>query len=332
MGSPSIFKGNAVKHLKDELEFQSGVRTITNSPIDPTSTSVDAPAGSTLHDQSGNIYVKQDAGDTTNWTLLGSGGGGGGATPGNGNPIATFKDVKVAGTNGGAGATGSFITRDLNTAGGDTSFSSIGSNQITLDPGTYFCHFIVPLFGTGLSQSRLYDTTGTAVLIEGASVTSADDQVSSVISGQFTLTASSTIEVQVRITSTNGLVSLGQPSNFSTNEVYTQGYIEQIAAGGGGGGAELGAVMESNPASIVSQTGTWIDSITRDSFGEYTIDYTSAGFTNIPFIMFTREFRGCFHIIRTISNTSCSFTCYTSSTGNRDENADKIHVMAIPQD
>ena len=72
MGSPTIFKGANVKQLKDNLEFfteRTGdyVREYTNSTVDPTSVATAGNAGSILRDQSGNLYVKQDDGTTTNW-------------------------------------------------------------------------------------------------------------------------------------------------------------------------------------------------------------------------------------------------------------------------
>ena len=75
MGSPAIFKGANVKLLKDVIEFFStrtsgNVKLITNSTINPTSTTVDANAGSILLDQSGNAYLKQDDGSTTNWKAI----------------------------------------------------------------------------------------------------------------------------------------------------------------------------------------------------------------------------------------------------------------------
>ena len=70
MGSPAIFKGSNVKLLKDNIEFLSDQEIITGVATDPSSSATDAPAGSILVNTSGNVYVKQDAGSTTNWDLL----------------------------------------------------------------------------------------------------------------------------------------------------------------------------------------------------------------------------------------------------------------------
>ena len=71
-----IFSGAKVKTLKKSLELFGGVQLIS-STIVPTVTAVDAPAGSLLFNEtSGDVYRKLDAGSTTNWSALGSGGGG----------------------------------------------------------------------------------------------------------------------------------------------------------------------------------------------------------------------------------------------------------------
>lgn len=67
----SIFNGDAVKILKDKFRFKSLVEIITNDSDDPTSVAKNAPQGS-LYIRSGTdeIYIKQDAGSTTNWIRL----------------------------------------------------------------------------------------------------------------------------------------------------------------------------------------------------------------------------------------------------------------------
>ena len=72
MGSPTIFKGSNVKLLKDNIEFQSGQTIISGVATDPTSSATSADAGSILVNTGGNVYVKQDAGSTTNWNILGT--------------------------------------------------------------------------------------------------------------------------------------------------------------------------------------------------------------------------------------------------------------------
>jgi hypothetical protein len=70
----SIFSGSTVKFLKKILDLNGGAQIIS-STTNPSSTAVSAPAGSLLlNETSGSLYRKTDAGSSTNWTLVGSGG------------------------------------------------------------------------------------------------------------------------------------------------------------------------------------------------------------------------------------------------------------------
>ena len=67
MGSPTIFSGNYVKQLKDNLEFFNNVRVYTNTAVDPTASATTGEPGSILVNTSGQAYIKQDSGSSTNW-------------------------------------------------------------------------------------------------------------------------------------------------------------------------------------------------------------------------------------------------------------------------
>ncbi len=70
MGKPALFSGTTVKLLKSILDLNGGAQLLS-SATDPTSVAVSAPKGSCLFNTStGFIYVKQDAGSSTNWTLI----------------------------------------------------------------------------------------------------------------------------------------------------------------------------------------------------------------------------------------------------------------------
>jgi hypothetical protein len=74
--SATIFSnsGTEVKTLKDILSLNDAVKIITGT-TDPTSVAVSAPKGSLyLNTSNGNIYKKQDAGSSTNWVRLSTGG------------------------------------------------------------------------------------------------------------------------------------------------------------------------------------------------------------------------------------------------------------------
>ena len=68
-GGPGTFpQGDHVKNLKDKIEFKNTTtQIISNDSDDPTSVAKEAAAGSVYLRTTGEIYVKQDAGSSTNW-------------------------------------------------------------------------------------------------------------------------------------------------------------------------------------------------------------------------------------------------------------------------
>lgn len=136
-------------------------------------------------------------------------------------------DVKATGTGGGTFTSGVWQTRDINTEDNDDfGICSISSNQITLSPGTYTCHITCPAFLVDRHQARLYDTTGTSVLLQGQNaftdnVTGGHSTSSSVIIGQFTLSVESVLEIQHRCETTGATNGFGIDNSFGGDEVYT---------------------------------------------------------------------------------------------------------------
>jgi hypothetical protein len=71
MSSPFIWQGSYSKSLKDWLNLNSKVYVL-NGTVDPTVVAQNAPEGSIYLRYGGNhgAYIKNDAGNTTNWDLL----------------------------------------------------------------------------------------------------------------------------------------------------------------------------------------------------------------------------------------------------------------------
>lgn len=69
-GQPWFFGTNEAVNLTNGTAFQNGVKNIAGA-LDPSAVAVNAPSGSMYFSTSGTIYVKQDAGLTTNWLPLG---------------------------------------------------------------------------------------------------------------------------------------------------------------------------------------------------------------------------------------------------------------------
>lgn len=66
-----IFNGTKVKALKSELQLNTGGASVISGTLDPTSSAVDAVAGSLYQNTStGVVYRKLDSGSSTNWAAL----------------------------------------------------------------------------------------------------------------------------------------------------------------------------------------------------------------------------------------------------------------------
>jgi len=138
-------------------------------------------------------------------------------------------------TNVDAGGSDSTIdqTRDLNQFNDpDSIIVSLSSNQITLDAGTYMIDAAVPGDGCNEFVSWLYDTTGSATLLDGTSCRSyVGDRlpIHSLIKGRFTIGVQSTIEIRFRCSRTQAGDGLGRASNISGHpEIYTVATISKF--------------------------------------------------------------------------------------------------------
>lgn len=69
-GQPWVFGAGEAVNLTNGTAFKNGVKNIAGA-LDPSAVAVSAPSGSMYFSTSGTIYVKQDAGLTTNWLPLG---------------------------------------------------------------------------------------------------------------------------------------------------------------------------------------------------------------------------------------------------------------------
>lgn len=128
-----------------------------------------------------------------------------------------IRDVKTSGTDGGASATGSFETRDLNEITSDSGgHASLSTNQVTLAAGTYVFIGRCPGYKTGSQQAMLYNVSDTAVIEygeTGASIGSVQ------VDGEFTIAASKTVELRHRV-AVSSADGHGIATSFSTEEVY----------------------------------------------------------------------------------------------------------------
>lgn len=113
--SPIIWGPSKAKNLTNELQFQNGVQFLTGA-LDPSSSAVNASAGSQYWATSGTVYVKQDAGLSTNWLPLAASAGGSLTTiNGQGGPAISIA-AGSAGTDFAVSAAANVITLNIPTA------------------------------------------------------------------------------------------------------------------------------------------------------------------------------------------------------------------------
>lgn len=137
-------------------------------------------------------------------------------------PYIKLSDTKAQNTDGGTFTSGSWQTRTLTEETDTGSHCSVSSNQITLDAGTYECRIVCPATFVDRHQARLYNVTGSAVILTGTCEFSGGNTATthSIIVGRFTIAASKVLEVQHRCDSTQSTNGFGEASNFGS-EVYT---------------------------------------------------------------------------------------------------------------
>jgi hypothetical protein len=147
--------------------------------------------------------------------------------------IAIFNETQSGATNGGTATAGAFDKRTLNTTvlnniGG----CSIASSVITLaTAGTYYLNGKTPAYLTNQTQSRLRNTTAGTTIINGAQAyvsASGQGYGFSVVEGYITITASTNIELQMRVTTTNATQGLGVASGYDSS-IYSTLLIRRIA-------------------------------------------------------------------------------------------------------
>lgn len=126
----SLFLLFSVSAYSNSFDWKS-VQSIYGS-LNPSVTAVNAPAGWIYQSTNGSVYVKQDYGNTTNWSIL-AGGGGGGVTSLNG---LTGALSLIAGTGISVTPSGSGITIATTGGGSGTVTSVIGTAPIISDGST----------------------------------------------------------------------------------------------------------------------------------------------------------------------------------------------------
>lgn len=125
---------------------------------------------------------------------------------------AYIKDLRAAGTNGGAYTSGTWNTRTLNTVEGNSSFLTLSSNQFTLPAGTYKITGSAPAYDVNNHHTRIRNVTDGTTAINGSSEynsTGDATQTRSHVAGIITITATKTFSFQHFIVTNSGVEDSG---------------------------------------------------------------------------------------------------------------------------
>lgn len=142
------------------------------------------------------------------------------------------RDEKADNTQGGGFTSGAYRTRTLNEVKTNTiSGASLASNQITLPAGTYWIEAIAQAWNVDLNKLRLYNTTSSTTLIVGINdqhQPTVNTGGHAMLRGQFTLSATSALELQHRCSTTSSTAGFGLKCNFGDVEVYADVVIWKV--------------------------------------------------------------------------------------------------------
>lgn len=149
------------------------------------------------------------------------------------NQLLHVRETQISGTAGGTFTSGADTARTLNTTvTNEISGASLAANQITLPAGTFYIEASAPAHQADLHRAWLYDTTGAANLVMGTSEQSsgsANTVTRSHVSGRFTLSTSSVLELRHRCSRTQASNGYGLASGFGgANEIYADIRIWKI--------------------------------------------------------------------------------------------------------
>ncbi|MBC7713232.1 MAG: collagen-like protein, partial [Rhizobacter sp.] len=143
-----------------------------------------------------------------------------------------IKDLKANGTTGGScdPAKNWEQIRDLNTINGDTTFSSLASNTITLAAGTYDIEINAPAYLDGFHKAILVNAQTGEVVLVGSNARShnvSGGMEPSRIMGALTLIAPASFVIKHRC-ATLSSTGFGAAASFGVDEVYTQVKITKM--------------------------------------------------------------------------------------------------------
>lgn len=146
-------------------------------------------------------------------------------------PYIKVSNTQASGTNGGATTSGSWLTVILNTKDTDTAgIGTLTSNALSLPAGTYRCQAICPFYQANPNkvQARLYNSTASAVLLNGTNAISNNTIAYSHIYGEFTLSGTSSVILQYQVQNSEATDGQGVAFSYGT-EIYSVAEFQKIS-------------------------------------------------------------------------------------------------------
>ena len=146
--------------------------------------------------------------------------------------VAIFQEQKTNGSNVGNASTGAWTKRTLDTTvtNGITG-CSLSSSVISLPAGSYTIQSQAPFYNTGMTTTRLRDTTNGVTLVTGTAHLLDDryqTEGSLFLNGYFTLTGTANIELQYYASSNYNANSQGVAMTNGSTEIYANIMIQKV--------------------------------------------------------------------------------------------------------
>lgn len=144
------------------------------------------------------------------------------------NLIATVRDSRDAGSNGGTFTSGSWVTRALNTIEGSQNFCTLSGNQFTLRPGKYQINAVTCACGVQNHQFRVYNVTDseTVAVSQNGFTMNSNDSLS--VTAVVIIAANTTYAVQHQCSKTINDYGFGRGVGFGEREIYTTVVISNL--------------------------------------------------------------------------------------------------------
>ncbi len=216
--------------------------------------------------------------------------------------IVLIKDLKPNSSNGGGISAGSWVTRDVNTMEGDTSYVNLSSNQFTLAQGVFDIKWSAPAYHVGFHKSRLYNVTNSSELEGGSieySLTGSNSVTKSIGHAIISVDTNTTFRIEHRASTTNPTngLGVGNATGFGDN-IYTQVKITKLdkvfGSGTSSSGSSTGTLDEnvfsariSGSANVISSSQNFIGSVSKLSTGFYKVNFIGGFFNEHPSVQVT---------------------------------------------